>query len=348
MGKIDRAEEHYLDALESMDSGDIEAALSSAKMATKADSDHAEAWWLISGLELPKDSSPSLLQASRSLSACRKAVALEPSNNDAWVRGGQLLADELGMYEESLIWWQNRRELAPYDPVAVIEQSALLADMGIYGKASVHLKQIFDLDLEVSPKQYQRIARLHSTMSKAADEDPIKHFKPWEKRHPGWTMIEFRKSKNPVSESLIFLLVTSPFLVLEMWLANSLNNAGIFGFCLTSLVVLFTVMVGMRFSRKLFHRVNKPAFDLVRAQDIETTSGYVVIPEGIRTSKMYMSILSRRTKAFQERTLSIVDEGRTMPKGWTPSIPNLDIEFDDEDEEDIGEDGVDIPGFEEE
>ncbi|MBT4406866.1 MAG: tetratricopeptide repeat protein [Euryarchaeota archaeon] len=347
MSKVDRAEEHYLDALEAMDDGDIEGAKSCARKATKSDSQHAEAWWLISGLELPKDNPPNLIQASRSLSACRKAIALEPSNNDAWVRGGQLLADELGMYEEALIWWQNRRELVPYDPVAVIEQSALLADMGLYGKASVHLKQIFDLDLEVSPKQYQRIARLHSTMSKAAEQDPIEHFKPWEKRHPGWSMIEFRKNKNPVSESLIFLLVTSPFLVMEMWLANSLNNAGFFGFCLTSLVVLFTVMTGMRFSRKLFHRVNKPAFDLVRAQDIETTSGCVVIPEEIRTSKMYMSILSRRTKAFQERTLSIVDEGRVLAKGWTPSIPNLEVEIIDS-EENIDEDDIDVPGFEEE
>lgn len=330
-----------------MDDEDKSGALKSAKLAIKADPEHAEAWWLISGLELPASDSPTLIQASRSLSACRKTVSLEPSNNAAWVRGGQLLADELGMYEEALVWWQRRRELAPHDPVAVIEQSALLADLGLYSKASVHLKQIFDEDLDVSPKQYQRIARLHGTMSKAAEQDPVEHFKPWEKRHPGWSMIEFRKNKNPVSESLIFLLVTSPFLVMEMWLARSMNDAGFFGFCLTSLVVLFTVMTGMRFSRKLFHRVNKPSFDMVRAQDVETSSGCIVIPEEIRTSKMYMSILQRRPKAYQERTLSIVDEGKPLPKGWTPSVPDLEVDFPDEFDE-AEEEGTLVSGLDEE
>ncbi len=90
MSKVDRAEEHYLDALEAMDDGDIDGALSSARKATKADSQHAEAWWLISGLELPKEGPPNLIQASRSLSACRKVIALEPSNNDAWGKGGTI------------------------------------------------------------------------------------------------------------------------------------------------------------------------------------------------------------------------------------------------------------------
>ena len=124
-------------------------------------------------------------------------------------------------------------------------------------------------------------------------------------------------------------------------------------FCFTSMVLLATVGLGIKFTRNIFHKVNRPAFDLLRAQDIETSSGHSVIPEDIRTSKLYMSILQRRPLAYQERTLAIVDGGSALPKGWKPSIPDLEVEWDEDDYDDADDDdvksnaGFTVPGLDE-
>ena len=346
----DRAEEHYLDALEAQDNKDPEGALSSARQTVKLNPNHAEAWWLISTLELPIRQQPSLIEASRSLAACRKVLEIDPEHGAAWVRGGQILADELGMYEEALEWWQKRREINAFEAVPIIEQSAILADMGMYGKASNHLNSVVEHDLEISPKQYTKVARLAGLLEKAANEEPSNYFRPWETRHPGWDGIRSRKNKGPMSESLIFLLFVTPFLIVEVWLSRGLAGAGFWAFCFTSMILLLTVGLGIKFTRNIFHKVNRPAFDLLRAQDIETSSGHSIIPEDIRTSKLYMSILQRRPTAYQERTLAIVESGISLPKGWKPSIPDLEIEWDEVDEDDEGdiEDSVEIPGLDSE
>jgi hypothetical protein len=49
----ERAEEHYLDAIEAQENDDREGALSSSLQVVKLNPEHAEAWWLISTLELP-------------------------------------------------------------------------------------------------------------------------------------------------------------------------------------------------------------------------------------------------------------------------------------------------------
>ena len=41
------AEEHYLDAIESEEAGDLETALKHAKAAVKADPEHTNAWWMV-------------------------------------------------------------------------------------------------------------------------------------------------------------------------------------------------------------------------------------------------------------------------------------------------------------
>jgi len=351
LGKADseRAEEHYLDAIEAQQSDDLEGALSSARQVVKLNPQHAEAWWLISTLELPVREQPSLIQASRSLAACRKVIEIEPEHGPAWVRGGQILADELGMYEEALEWWQRRREIDAYEAIPIIEQSAILADLGMYDKASKHLNTVVEFDLEISPKQFTKVSRLAGLLQKAADEDPSAYFRPWESRHPAWSAIQSRKNKGPLSESLIFLLFVTPFLVIEVWLSRGLAGAGFMAFCFTSMVLLATVGLGIRFTRNIFHKVNRPAFDLLRAQDVETSSGCAIIPEDIRTSKLYMSILQRRPRAYQERTLAIVEAGVKLPKGWKPTIPDLDVELDDYDSEDeLDEEEVEIAGLDQE
>tara|TARA_Y100000287_G_scaffold177260_1_gene168769 strand:- start:1330 stop:1581 length:252 start_codon:yes stop_codon:yes gene_type:complete len=57
--------------------------------------------------------------------------------------------------------------------------------------------------------------------------------------------------------------------------------------------------------------------------DFETATGYVVIPEEIRISKLFMFILSRRPPAFQDRMLKIVDAKETFKGDWKPKLPDF-------------------------
>ena len=155
--------------------------------------------------------------------------------------------------------------------------------------------------------------------------------------------------KPPISESKIFLLITTPILMLEVIMAPQIFGSGFGGFCLTSLLILTTVIFGMRISRRWFQRLNRPAFNLLRAMDFETSTGYVVIREEIRLSTLFMFILSRRPPAFQKRMLKIVDAQETLKGDWKPKLPNFsshqsELEvFWDEDAED-----EDLTSFEEE
>ena len=331
------AEDFYLDAIAAIDEGDRETALKAARKVVALDSEHVDSWWMIADLELPANSAPNLKQASKSLSACRKVIAIAPDRVDAWIRGGRILADELGMYEEALAWWQGCREQAPFEVVPVIEQTAILTDLGMYDLAMDRLNGILEDNLDIGTQQYARIARLHSIVRKAIAQERSQHFKPWEKNHPGWDALTLRSNKLPVSENLIFMLSTVPFLMIEVFISRQLFGEGWQGFCLTSMLILVTVALGMRFSRRIFQSINRPAFNLLRAMDVETSSGCVMIPAEIRTQKLFMFLLSKRPIAYQERLNSIIEQGKKLPRNWEISIPDLDSHLDEigiiEDEE---------------
>ena len=72
-----------------------------------------DAWQVYSDAALMTNGEPvSLIDVSKSFSAL-KVVQLEPTRIDMWVRGGRLLADELGLLVEALQWWQDVRHHAP-------------------------------------------------------------------------------------------------------------------------------------------------------------------------------------------------------------------------------------------
>ena len=108
------AEDHWLDALQAQSEGDVEQALLEARACVDLDPDHADAWMLIATTLCP--SMPrarlTLEAASAGLRAVREVVRLEPERTEAWVLGGRLLANELGMTEEALRWWEAIRPLA--------------------------------------------------------------------------------------------------------------------------------------------------------------------------------------------------------------------------------------------
>ena len=323
------AERHYLDAIEAEDSEEFEQALEHARLAVKADPEHSNAWWMIVGLLAPDGKYPDIEQASQALVACNKVVDLDPTRVDAWVKGGRLMVDHLGLYEDALHWWQRCREAAPLESVPIVEQTTILSDLGMYAEARDRLSALFEENLDIANSQLARISSQHKTLEMSAQQDQDSHFKPWKKNHGGWTAIKMRSHKAPVSENMLFMMTTIPFLMLEVFAARSLFGDGWRGFCLTSLLILVTVIIGMSFTRKLYYRVNKPGFNLLRAIQFEASSAKVVIPEDIRNSKLYMFLFSRHPPAFQQRLEKIIAADKKLPKNWKMKLPDFDSHLDE-------------------
>ncbi len=335
------AESHYLDAIEAEENGELENALEHARMAVKADPEHSNAWWMIVCLLAPDGKLPDIQQASKALAACTKVVELDPSRVDAWVKGGRLMVDHLGLYEDALHWWQNCREAAPLESVPIVEQTTILSDLGMYAEARDRLSSLFEENLDIANSQLARITQLHRTLEMSAQQDQAAHFKPWKKNHNGWASIKMRAHKAPVSENMLFMMTTIPFLMLEVFASRSLFGEGWGAFCLTSLLILVTVIIGMSFTRKLYHRVNKPGFNLLRAIQFEASCSKVVIPEEIRRSKLYLFLFSRHPPAFQQRLERIIAADKKLPKNWKMNMPDFYSHLDEigyiEDEEEESE-----------
>ena len=125
------------------------------------------------------------------------------------------------------------------------------------------------------------------------------------------------------------MTTTVPILLLEVLFSNRFVEQGWGGFCLTTLLIFGTVLFGMRFSRRIFRRVNRPAFNLLRAMNFEASSGYVVISEEIRTSVLYVYIMQRKPMAWQERMLKIIDDKTKLPGGWKQTLPDFESHLDE-------------------
>ncbi|MAH08297.1 MAG: hypothetical protein CL961_01365, partial [Euryarchaeota archaeon] len=104
---------------------------------------------------------------------------------------------------------------------------------------------------------------------------------------------------------------------------------GFTAFCLTSIVIFVAVIAGMRFTKNMFRSINRPAFNLLRAMNFESSTGYSIISEEIKTSVLYMYILQRKPIAWQERMLLIVEENTSLPKNWKLELPDFDSHLDE-------------------
>ncbi len=340
------AEGHYLDALEALESNDVDLAIENARKTVDIDPEHVDAWNLLSDLYLLNQTNPSLQRAAQSLSALKKALELDPERLDLWVRGGRLLADDLGQLHDALKWWQNCRHIAPNEVTPIVEQASILADMGEYELSRQRLETILNENMDVATSQFAKINGLLRLVRAAQDQDRKDIFRPQEKNHNAWKAIEYKMKKPPVSENYIFLLSTVPFLFLIVISSQRFAGDGWTAFCFTSLVILMAVLFGVRFSRKMFQVANRPAFNLLRAMNFEASTGFVVISEEIRTSVLYMYIMQRKPQAWQERMLRIIEAGKQLPSSWKLNLPDFDSHLDELIEDDDEE--KDFSAYEEE
>ena len=202
-----------------------------------------------------------MAQAAQALSAV-KLCTVDPNRMDMWVRGGRLMADDLGMLH-ALHWWQACRDIAPNDST-VVEMASILADMGEYAKART---------APIHPRQQHgrghdppKINSLLQLVRAAATQQEREIFKPYERHHDGWQAIQ-QMGKPPMSENFIFLITAVLFF--HPHRSPSRNETREFQHRdpLNTLIILIVIMVCMRNAKRWFQIINRPAFNLLRAMN---------------------------------------------------------------------------------
>ena len=146
-------------------------------------------------------------------------------------------------------------------------------------------------------------------------------FAPQDQKDQRWDIIRRMRKKKPISQTFFLLTFVAPIVFL-------LGSAAMFAFGSTNLgsalvfILILASYFGIsRLSMGLLHKLNRHALDLDRALDCETTVGKVCIPEEIRGSKLYNSILGNRMPAFKERIALIQESGERMPSKWELHVP---------------------------
>ena len=314
----------WMDAIESEERGDRDSTLRICRKLVANEPDNPDAWMTIARMELPaptkgKQEMPSLLQAAKSVTALRKVAELDPENRQAWNLGGTLLVDHLGMMDDALEWWEKRREYAPTEVTPLIEQISILVRMGYYEECAGLIEEMFSSEMDsVDGGLKMRMGRVSQTVSKMESDDI---FRPNQPKDPRWEIIEKLKKKKPISQGLFLMLFVAPMAFFVG--STSMIFIGDSGWSLpiVFIILLVTVMAISRLSMNLLQSINRHALDLERAIDYETTTGQVCIPESIRGSPLYSSLMKNKMPAIKERIHLIVESGEKISKKWELSIP---------------------------
>ncbi len=325
----DTPEMVWLDALEAEGSGDREGALEAAKRVVEMDPEHTDGWMGVARWSLPPESKgrqqmPELGQAAKSMVALRKVVALDPEPFDPWKLGGVLLVDHLGMLEQGLAWWQQRREFAPYEVAPIIEQIGILVRMGLYEESATLLEQLYSEGMEATTSdQLTQMEAVNRMVSRAAKMEEDEIFRPQNPKHPRWRVIENMKKRKPITPTFFLITFVAPIVFLLGTVAMTMLGGTTWGFIVVFVFILACFMVITRLASGLLHKLNRHALDLDRAIDYETTSGRICIPEEIRYSKLYNTMVANRVPALNERLELIVEGGDKMPIRWKLELPEF-------------------------
>jgi hypothetical protein len=317
----------WLDSIDAERRGDREETLRICKELVTIEPDNSDAWMTIARMELPaptkgKQEMPSLLQTAKSVTALRKVVDLDPENRGAWDLGGTLLVDHLGMMDDALEWWESRREHAPTEVTPLIEQISILVRMGYYEECADLIEEMFSSEMDATDGGVKmRMGRVSQTVSKASKMEADEIFRPNQPNHPRWGVIEKLKKKKPISQGLFLMLFVAP---LAFFVGSGsmlfIGNSG-WSIPIVFIILLLTVVIISRLSMNLLQSINRHALDLERAIDYETTTGQVCIPETIRDSPLYSSLMKSKMPAIKERVRLIVESDEKIPKKWKLNLP---------------------------
>lgn len=321
------AEMLWIDSIEADQRGDREKALALAEEVVAVDGEHSDAWMAVAEWGLPTDSRgrplmPDLAQSSKSMSAVKKVVSLDPQNEQAWRLGGEIIVSHLGMLEHGLHWWEERKETSPNDVVPYFEQAGILIRLGCFDEAEECLNSLDDLVSKQPSKSLEsRSQRLRLIFEEQLSLEKEVSFSPENSKDESWGLISRMRKKKPISETYFLLMFVMPIVFLLGTLVMMFLGGTRYG---TGIVMVFIILLYFwiaRISRRLLLKLNRPEAFLNRALDVESTSGKVCIPEDVRSSKLYSYVIGKRLPSFQQRIELIEESSEALPSKWSPTVP---------------------------
>ena len=319
------AELIWLDAMEANEAGDRQEALALAEEVVSLVDGHSDAWFAIAQWTLPIDSRgnqmmPDMIQASKSMSAARKTVELDPQNEQAWRIGGEIMVGHLGMLEHGLEWWEGRKDAAPSDVLPYFEQVSILIRLGYFEEAGEYL-DVLDGIIESQPSKTleARASRLRVIYEEQRSMEEELSFEPQNSNDDSWGLISRMRKKKPITETYFLLMFVMPI----VFLLGSVAMMVVPSTLIVMLLIIAMYFGIARFSRRLLLKLNRPESFLNRAIDVECSSGKVCVPDDIRGSKLYSHVIKKRTPAFQERLGVIEKSSEPIPRKWGLNVPEL-------------------------
>tara|TARA_B100000401_G_C52722222_1_gene679225 strand:+ start:22 stop:1041 length:1020 start_codon:yes stop_codon:yes gene_type:complete len=322
------AEILWLDALEAEQEGDREAALELAKKVVELDEKHADAWMGIAFFTLPPKSKgrqtlPDLTEAAIALSAVRRVVNINPEHNRAWDLGGELLVDHLGMLEHALEWWEERRKISPNEVKPIIEQLAILIRLGYYEECADLLEELYsdEIDIPETNRMIYKIENVRRMVEKATRSEENDIFSPQNPKGERWEIIHRMRKRKPMSQTFFLLTFVAPIVFLLGSISMAFLGNTIIGQVIVFILIIVLYFSINRLAMGMLHKLNRHALDLDRALDVETTSGKICIPDDIRGSKLYNSVISTRAPALKQRIEVIQSSNEKISSKWKLDIP---------------------------
>lgn len=322
------AEILWLDALEAEQIGDREAALELAKKVVHLDENHVDAWMGIAFFTLPvknkgRQKLPDLTESAIALSAVRRVVKINPEHNRAWDLGGELLVDHLGMLEHALEWWEERRKISPREVKPIIEQLSILIRLGYYDACADLLDELYSEEIEIpeTNRMIYKIENVRRMVERATRSEQNDIFSPQNPKGERWEIIHRMKKRKPMSQTFFLLTFVAPIVFLLGSISMAFLGNTILGQVIVFILIIFLYFTINRLAMGMLHKLNRHALDLDRALDVETTSGKICIPEDVRGSKLYNSVISTRSPAFKERIDVIHSSNERISSKWELDIP---------------------------
>ena len=325
------AEMTWLDALDSRDQRDFGAAIELAKDVVHIDETHSDAWMGIATWSLPpptkgKPTQPSLEQSAKAMAALRKVILFEPKNIEAWKIGGWLLVDNLGMLEDALQWWEEYRDEYPNDVTPIIEQISILVRLGLYEECEGRLTELYSEDMDApSHQQSMRMDGVKRMVERAAKMEKDEIFRPQDPEHPRWEVSERMKKVKPLTSTFWLIAFIAPIVFLLGSISMTFIGGSVFGFILVFIIILGAFGFLTRASMGLLQKRNRHALDIDRAIDYETLSGKLCIPESIRGSVVYNSMLKNRSQAVIFRLNLLVESSERMNPRFAVKMPTWSV-----------------------
>jgi hypothetical protein len=261
---------------------------------------------------------PDMVQSSKTMTAIRRTVELDPQNEHAWRIGGEIMVGHLGMLEHGLEWWEGRKEAAPSDVLPYFEQVSILIRLGYFEEAGEYLDDL-DRIIESQPSKSleARARRLRGIYEEQGSMEKELSFEPQNSKDESWGLISRMRKKKPITETYFLIMFVMPIVFLLGSAAMMLIPS-----TLIVMILIIAMYFGIaRLSRRLLLKLNRPESFLNRAIDIECSSGKVCVPDEIRGSKLYSHVIKNRTPSFKERLGVIEQSGEPLPRKWSLEIP---------------------------